>query len=99
MTTCFVAGIVKGLVEANDPTRHFGSLLALQSHIEDAKSCGMVHDDGCGKVTITEKGRQWYTEKKMAELPPVSRAYMWSLERQVDWAVPDVDEAHAGDDR
>lgn len=85
MSTCFVAGIVKGLIEANDATRHFGSLMGFQTHLAEARDCGVVEGDGRG-VRVTEKGRAWYDEKRMQELPQ-GRAYMWLAVRKDDWAV------------
>jgi hypothetical protein len=74
MSTCFVAGIVKGLVEADDPTRHFASLMAFKSHCNDAKKCGVVSED----LKVTDKGREWYARLNMAALP-VTRAYLWGF--------------------
>lgn len=85
MSNCFVAGIVKGLVENNDATRHFGSLIGFQLHLATARACGVVEGDG-RDVRVTEKGREWYDQKRMGELPQ-GRAYMWSLVRKDDWTM------------
>lgn len=74
MSTCFVAGIVKGLVEADDPTRHFASLMAFKSHCNDAKKCGVVTED----MKVTDEGRKWYGRLNMVALP-VTRAYFWDF--------------------
>lgn len=71
-TTCFVAGIVKGLVECDDATRHFGALTAFAHHMDQAVAAGLVDDDGF----ITTAGRAWYDAAGMRELPDC-RAYMW----------------------
>lgn len=86
MSTCFVAGIVKGLIENNDATRHFGSLIGFQSHLAKARACGVVEGDG-SDVRVTEKGREWYEQKRMNELPQ-GRAYLWSLVCKEDWTIP-----------
>jgi len=74
MSTCFVAGIVKGIIEADDPTRHFASLMAFKSHCNDAKKCGFI----TGDLKVTDKGREWYARLNMADLP-VTRAYFWDF--------------------
>jgi hypothetical protein len=70
---CFVAGIVKGLIEHNDKYRHFGSFLAFNTHMRNAVQCGVVD----GNESVTEKGREWYEQKRFAELP-FDRAYAWA---------------------
>lgn len=82
---CFVAAIVKGLVEHNDARRHFGSLLDFSSHMEKARKLGVVVGEG-EDVSVTEKGREWYEQKKLCDLPQ-GRAYMWTLVREDDWAM------------
>lgn len=74
MSTCFVAGIVKGLIESDDPRRHFASLLAFSHHMEVAKQRGVVDDS----MRVTAKGREWYEKLNMAALP-VCRAYFWDF--------------------
>ncbi len=72
MSTCFVAGIVKGLIEADDRYRHFGSTIGFQSHWSAAKQCGVVSEDR----RVTAKGREWYETLNMSELPDC-RASFW----------------------
>ena len=74
MSSSFVAGIVKGIIEADDPRRHFGSLMAFSHHAEEAKKCGLVSED----LKVTDKGREWYARLNMADLP-VTRAYFWDF--------------------
>jgi len=74
MSSRFVAGIVKGIIEADDPRRHFGSLMAFKSHCNDAKKCGFI----TGDLKVTDKGREWYARLNMADLP-VTRAYFWDF--------------------
>ncbi len=74
MSTCFVAGIVKGIIEADDPRRHFGSLMAFSHHAEEAKKCGVVSED----LKVTDKGRKWYEQLNMAALP-VTRTCFWDF--------------------
>ena len=74
MSICFVAGIVKGIIEADDPRRHFGSLGAFSHHCDEAKKCGVVTED----MKVTDKGREWYARLNMAALP-VTRAYLWGF--------------------
>lgn len=74
--SCFVAGIVKGLIEHNDPYRHFGSLGAYLWHLADAQESGYV--DALGQVT--DAGREWYKSAGLADLPDC-RAYLWDMSR------------------
>jgi hypothetical protein len=70
--TCFVAGIVKGIVEHDDATRHFGSLMAFQGHLSDAVAAGVV----TFTKKVTDLGHRYYTAANLKELPG-TRAYMW----------------------
>jgi len=72
MSSCFVAGIVKGLVERDDPYRHFGSLLGFQYHLRQAIDAGLVTE----YVAVTESGKDWYKNQKLNELQDC-RAYFW----------------------
>ena len=74
MSICFVAGIVKGIIEADDPRRHFGSLLSFTHHAEEAKKFGFVTED----LKVTDKGRKWYGRLNMVDLP-ATRAYFWGF--------------------
>lgn len=74
MSTCFVAGIVKGLIEADDRYRHFGSTIGFRSHWYAAKQCGVVSEDS----QVTAKGREWYERLNMAALPGC-RTYFWDF--------------------
>lgn len=96
MSTCFVAGIVKGLVETKDATRYFGSLMGFQTHLAEARKCGVV-DGAEHALRVTAKGQAWYEQKRMNELPQ-GRAYMWSLVRPDDWTLtPNVSKEPQGD--
>jgi hypothetical protein len=74
----FAAAIVKGLVEHNDGTSYFGSLMGYQDHLADARARGWVDLDG----KLTEVGRALYDKADLAKLPnkKFSRAYSW------DWS-------------
>lgn len=74
VTTCFVAGIVKGLIEHGDPYRHFGSLLGYKSHLHKAIAAGVVNADE--SLGITELGKKWYAAANLAGLEDC-RAYFW----------------------
>ena len=72
---CFVAGIVKGVKEHGDASRHFGSTLAMRSHWEDAIYSGLV----CGTIKnakLSERGLKAYDVWKLADMPD-GRSYMW----------------------
>ena len=75
MITCYVAGIVKGLVEHDDAYRHFGSLLSFEHHFQEAAKCGFVDSDR----NLTEKGREWYDKSNLRDLPD-ARSYFWDVE-------------------
>lgn len=75
-TTCFVAGIVKGIIERNDGTRHFGSLMNYQGHLYNAKEAGMISVPEKGRPSITPRGTAWYKALSMKDLQD-TRAYMW----------------------
>lgn len=86
---CFVAGIVKGLVERNDPYAHFGSLMAFQGHKANAINAGYVVADTSNepwrdKLLVTPKGRQYYKHCNLEALEQ-TRAYMWPKQ---DWTMP-----------
>jgi hypothetical protein len=72
--SCFVAGIVKGLIEANDPFLHFGSLMAFDTHARDALRCGVV-EGNFDDLRITEYGRTAYNTWGIAS--EKGRSYMW----------------------
>ena len=76
--SCFVAAIVKGLVEHNDITRHFGSLLALRSHCREAADLGLISWDGekAWEAKITPLGIAAYHEWGLVDLP-CSWAFLW----------------------
>lgn len=68
MTTCFVAGIVKGLVEHNDPLRHFASFGGYGHHACAAIAAGLVDVDDsrpCERVKINDAGREYYKAKTL----------------------------------
>lgn len=89
MTTCHIAAIVKGVIERNDGTTHFGSTMAYDHHVGVAKEIGVIVEDEPGKLTATRLGVLWYKSKKMADLPYPSRANAWCLIKGYDdWALP-----------
>jgi hypothetical protein len=79
MGTCYVAGIVKGLVERGDATRHFGSLIGFTAHLHQAIADGVVDATG----SVTDAGRAWYAAEKLNELKDC-RAYFWDRR---DWTI------------
>lgn len=84
MTTCFVAGIVKGLVEHGDATRHFGSLIGFEAHMQQAIKDGVVNAD----ESLTDAGKAWYSAAKFSELKDC-RAYFWDRD---DWGIKPTNE-------
>ena len=78
MTTCFVAGIVKGLVEHNDPLRHFASLGGYGHHACAAIAAGLVDADDSRRerVKINDAGREYYKAKNLDRLLD-TRSYFW----------------------
>jgi hypothetical protein len=83
--SCFVAGIVKGLVESGDPFAHFGSLMAFDVHARDALRCGVVEGD-IDDLRVTKYGndayRSWGIETYRG------RAYMW---KQKSFILPNAE--------
>lgn len=77
--TCFVAGIVKGLVEQNDEYRHFGSLMAFQEHKQNALKAGVVKvkkSKESDRLVVTDLGHRWYESAGMKDLAS-TRSYFW----------------------
>jgi hypothetical protein len=72
---CFVAGIVKGVKEHGDTSRHFGSTLALKSHFNEAMEYGLVSGT-CRDAKLTEKGEKAYEVWRLVEMPD-GRSYLW----------------------
>lgn len=74
---CFVAGIVKGLVEQDDPHAHFGSLLGYCPYARWAHRLQLVtgsppwFDD----IKLTDLGRRAYEAWGLRAF--AGRAYMW----------------------
>lgn len=81
-TTCFTAGIVKGLFEREDPHRHFGSLMNFSWHTLVAAQSGLVREVK-GKLQLTDTGRAYYSEKRLSELED-TRAYFWTGQRDFE---------------
>lgn len=89
MTTCHIAAIVKGVIERNDGTAHFGSTMGYNYHLARATDLGLVGKNNDGRLVATPLGNRWYDEKKMAALPYPSRANAWCLIKGYDeWALP-----------
>ena len=94
VASCFVAGIVKGLIESGDPYKHFGSLMAFNSHVNDAIKCGVVAG-GADDPRITDFGRKAYFAWDISK--ERGRAYMW---RRKSFILPSkVDMPHSKNDR
>jgi hypothetical protein len=72
--SCFVAGIVKGLVEDGDSFAHFGSLMAFDVHARDAIKCGVVEGD-IDNLRVTKYGKEAYRFWGVETYR--GRAYMW----------------------
>lgn len=81
-TTCFTAGIVKGLFERDDARRHFGSLMNHSWHTRVAVEGGLVMEVK-GKLQLTDAGRAYYAEKRLSELED-TRAYFWTGQRDFE---------------
>lgn len=77
--TVHVAGIVRGLIEHQDPYRHFGSLGAFKWHLDEAKKLGFVEDGPDDSLRVTEAGVDFYNKYKLKELPD-GRANGWTLQ-------------------
>jgi hypothetical protein len=67
----FIAAILKGLVEHNDSTHHFGSLLGFSEYLNLARFKGVVDRHG----EITEKGKELYDEWNLKALPNTRSVY------------------------
>ncbi len=64
MTSCFVAGIVKGIVEHNSAVRHFGSTAGFSGHLADAVRAGVVDVH----LEVTELGKRFYELSNLSKL-------------------------------
>lgn len=73
----FSLAIVKGLVEANDAQRYFGSLLGFTWHFKEVVSLGWVGEHG----DLTDLGREIYESRRLGDLPREGRAYMWNWKK------------------
>jgi len=73
---CFVAAILKGLIEHNDYRRHFGSYLGIRAHLQNAIKLGLVIGDGHDGVALTDLGSRCYEAWNLASLEDC-RAYFW----------------------
>ncbi len=58
---CFTAAIVKGIVESDDATKHFGSLLGFDLHKQIAVRNGLITED----ERVTAFGMQWYAYQNL----------------------------------
>lgn len=78
----FGLAIVKGLVEHQDGTSYFGSLMGYSSHVFDATRRGLIAGDLKEGISLTERGRMLYDALALSTLPQqkLSRAYAW------DWS-------------
>lgn len=90
MSTCFVAAIVKGVIEYNDAGKYFGSFGGIRFHIDQAVADGVIeaYPDvdkqlNLHSLKVTDLGRNWYQKMKLNELPEW-RAYFW---RKQDWKI------------
>jgi len=71
--SCFVVGIIKGIKEKNNPYQHFGSLLAFEHHLSEAKNQGFVGNNN----ELTEKGLNFYRKYNLESFPDC-RSYYWN---------------------
>lgn len=76
-TRLFMDAIVKGLVEHQDATRHFGSLLGFGYHRATAVSLKLITVED-GVCTLTDAGRAYYSKRGLATLPDC-RATFWTV--------------------
>lgn len=73
----FTAAIVKGLIEHNDESMHFGSTLGIKEHIRCAIDQGYIESVG-DYLQVTDKGKQLYSKLSM-QLLPSGRAVYWDI--------------------
>jgi hypothetical protein len=67
-----ILAIIKGIIEQDDDSFHFGSTLGLASLKNKAKKFGLIDDDG----NVTEKGMQVYHDNDIKSYPS-GRANYW----------------------
>jgi hypothetical protein len=70
-----VLALLKGAVEG-DEYKHFGSLLAIDAHFEVGRELGLLLKDAGGSIVPTVKGRSFYVDYGLRELPG-GRANYW----------------------
>lgn len=78
-TSCHVAGLIKGLIEKGDPIIHFGSLINLDFHIEEAKRLGLIEGDDNLSLKVTDYGRKAYSSWGIEN--EEGRAYLWKKQQ------------------
>lgn len=76
-TRLFMDAIVKGLVEHQDATRHFGSLLGFGYHRATAVAMGLITVED-GLCLLTDAGRAYYSKRELNTLPD-GRATFWTI--------------------
>lgn len=72
----YTLAIVKGMVENQDPYRHFGSTLGFKEHKRIAIEAGYIQDHPKGGIELTTKGRRLYHAQDL-EHAHDTRAYFW----------------------
>lgn len=85
--SCFIAGIVKGTMEREDPTAHFGSTLSLGTHLAEARSLGLLEEAGGNYPFLTDLGKAYYEHWQLAELDD-GRSYMWPTNAEFPLDLP-----------
>ncbi len=92
--TTSTAGIVKGLKEHGDATRHFGSLMSFRHHLHVAESLGLI-EIRPGETVLTAAGEDYYVTKNLAALPNC-RAYFWAADHTNEfWWWPEAQQKGA----
>lgn len=76
-TRLFMDAIVKGLVEHNDATRHFGSLLGFGYHRATAVAMKLITVES-SVCSLTDAGRAYYSKRGLIALPDC-RATFWTV--------------------
>lgn len=74
----FHVAILKGIIEHNDGTTYFGSMMGYKYHEDVAITEGLISNDG---KSPTKHGLAMYDEWQLVKLPNKGRAYMW------DWSI------------
>ncbi len=71
-----ILAILKGIIEQDDDSFHFGSTLGLTELKYEAKELGLIDGDG----NVTEKGVQAYNDNDIKSYP-CGRANYWNPQK------------------